>query len=64
MKILQNTHAFSRENVKTNTSYTFRIVTSLRKALNMDLLGIDVVIDSNTGKYGIIDVNAFPSKYF
>lgn len=28
----------------------------------MDLLGIDVVIDSNTGKYGIIDVNAFPSK--
>lgn len=28
----------------------------------MDLLGIDVVIDSSTGKYGIIDVNAFPSK--
>ncbi|XP_063843023.1 inositol-tetrakisphosphate 1-kinase-like isoform X1 [Scylla paramamosain] len=38
-----------------------RIVTNLREALNMDLLGIDVVIDSNTGKYGIIDVNAFPS---
>ncbi|XP_050711557.1 inositol-tetrakisphosphate 1-kinase-like isoform X3 [Eriocheir sinensis] len=38
-----------------------RIVTSLREALNMDLLGIDVIIDSNTGKYGIIDVNAFPS---
>lgn len=38
-----------------------RIVASLREALNMDLLGIDVIIDSNTGKYGIIDVNAFPS---
>ncbi|XP_069175213.1 inositol-tetrakisphosphate 1-kinase isoform X2 [Procambarus clarkii] len=38
-----------------------RIVTNLREALNMDLLGIDVVIDSSTGKYGIIDVNAFPS---
>ncbi|KAK7081769.1 Inositol-tetrakisphosphate 1-kinase, partial [Halocaridina rubra] len=37
-----------------------RIVTLLRETLNMDLLGIDVVIDSNTGKYGIIDVNAFP----
>lgn len=44
-------------------SNTFRIVTNLREALNMDLLGIDVVIDSNTGKYGIIDVNAFPSKF-
>ena len=41
---------------------TFRIVTNLREALDMDLLGIDVIIDSNTGKYGIIDVNAFPSK--
>ncbi|KAG7177571.1 Inositol-tetrakisphosphate 1-kinase-like 1, partial [Homarus americanus] len=38
-----------------------RIVVDLRNALNMDLLGIDVVIDSSTGKYGIIDVNAFPS---
>lgn len=38
-----------------------RIVTRLCEALNMDLLGIDVVIDSSTEKYGIIDVNAFPS---
>lgn len=30
----------------------------------MDLLGIDVVVDSASGKYGIIDVNAFPSKQF
>ena len=29
----------------------------------MDLLGIDVVVENATGKYGIIDVNAFPSKY-
>ncbi|KAK3880195.1 hypothetical protein Pcinc_007667 [Petrolisthes cinctipes] len=38
-----------------------RIVTTLREALQMDLLGIDVVVDSSSGKYGIIDVNAFPS---
>ncbi|XP_066989477.1 inositol-tetrakisphosphate 1-kinase-like isoform X3 [Macrobrachium rosenbergii] len=38
-----------------------RIVSLVREALNMDLLGIDVVVESSTGKYGIIDVNAFPS---
>lgn len=38
-----------------------RIVTVLRDELKMDLLGIDVVIESSTGRYGIIDVNAFPS---
>lgn len=54
---------FKSKIIKVNTLNTFRIVTSLREVLNMDLLGIDVVIDSSTGKYGIIDVNPFPSKY-
>lgn len=33
---------------------------SLRKAFEMDLLGIDVIIEKDSGKYWIIDVNAFP----
>ncbi|CAH0560710.1 unnamed protein product [Brassicogethes aeneus] len=33
---------------------------SIRQAFGMDLLGIDVIICNETGKYGIIDVNAFP----
>ncbi|XP_018021729.1 inositol-tetrakisphosphate 1-kinase-like [Hyalella azteca] len=37
------------------------IVDVVGKSLNMDLLGIDVVIDSQSGHYAIIDVNPFPS---
>lgn len=36
------------------------IANTLRKAFGMDLLGADVVIDKSTGKYAIIDVNAYP----
>ncbi|KAF7272178.1 inositol-tetrakisphosphate 1-kinase-like isoform X2 [Rhynchophorus ferrugineus] len=36
------------------------IANTLRKSFGMDLLGIDVVIDKSTGRYGIIDVNAYP----
>ncbi|XP_031340666.1 inositol-tetrakisphosphate 1-kinase-like isoform X2 [Photinus pyralis] len=37
-----------------------KIASTIRKAFNMDLLGIDVVIENFTGKYAIIDVNAYP----
>ncbi|KAK4886343.1 hypothetical protein RN001_002614 [Aquatica leii] len=37
-----------------------KIASTLRKAFGMDLLGIDVVIENFTGKYAIIDVNAYP----
>ncbi|XP_023014684.1 inositol-tetrakisphosphate 1-kinase isoform X2 [Leptinotarsa decemlineata] len=36
------------------------IATTLRKAFGMDLFGVDVVIEKSTGKYAIIDVNAYP----
>lgn len=39
-----------------------RIVYVVQESLAMDLLGIDVVIDSNTEHYAIIDVNPFPSE--
>ncbi|XP_022903430.1 inositol-tetrakisphosphate 1-kinase-like [Onthophagus taurus] len=32
----------------------------VRKNFEMDLLGIDVVIENTTGRYAIIDVNAYP----
>ena len=37
-----------------------RIVSTLRKELKMSLFGIDVVIENGSGRYGIIDINAFP----
>lgn len=36
------------------------IVTTIRKELGMSLLGIDVIIENGTGKYAIIDINAYP----
>ena len=37
-----------------------RIVSTLRTELGMSLFGIDVVIANGSGRYGIIDINAFP----
>ncbi|KAL1506715.1 hypothetical protein ABEB36_006026 [Hypothenemus hampei] len=36
------------------------IANILRKSFGMDLLGVDVVIEKTTGRYAIIDVNAYP----
>lgn len=37
-----------------------RITGTLRKAFGMELIGVDVVIENYSGKYAIIDVNAYP----
>jgi hypothetical protein len=37
-----------------------RIVYTLRKELGMSLLGIDIVIENGSGRYGIIDINEYP----
>lgn len=37
-----------------------RIVCTIRKELGMSLLGIDVIIENGSGRYGIIDINAYP----
>lgn len=51
--------------VKPNPEILERIASTLRKAFGMELLGVDVVIENNTKKYAIIDVNAYPgSVYF
>ena len=33
---------------------------AVREVFGLQLVGIDVIVDNETGKYGIIDVNAFP----
>lgn len=38
------------------------IATTLRKAFGMELLGVDVVIENSSGRYAIIDVNAYPGN--
>ena len=33
---------------------------AVRRELKMELFGIDVIIDCDTKKYAVIDINAFP----
>jgi inositol-1,3,4-trisphosphate 5/6-kinase/inositol-tetrakisphosphate 1-kinase len=37
-----------------------RIVKVVSDKLGLSLLGIDVIIENKTGRYAIIDMNAFP----
>ncbi|XP_067119909.1 inositol-tetrakisphosphate 1-kinase-like [Centruroides vittatus] len=37
-----------------------RIVDIARQKIGLNLLGIDVIVDNRTGRYAIIDMNAFP----
>lgn len=39
-----------------------KIVKTLRKEIGLLLLGIDVVIENNTNRYAIIDINAYPGN--
>ncbi|BFZ07111.1 hypothetical protein BsWGS_10150 [Bradybaena similaris] len=40
--------------------YLDRLGQSMRQTMELDLFGFDVIIDSETRQYGIIDVNFFP----
>lgn len=40
------------------------IANTLRRSFGMDLLGIDVVMENSSGRYAIIDVNAYPGEFF
>lgn len=39
------------------------IVKTLTSSFQMDLLGVDFVIENTSGKYAVIDVNAYPGNY-
>lgn len=49
--------------IKPHPDVLKRIAISLRDAFGMDLLGVDVVIENSTGRYAIIDINAYPGIY-
>jgi len=36
------------------------LVSGIQKKFGLELLGIDVIIENGTGRYGVIDINAFP----
>jgi len=38
------------------------IVKTLGSYLNMSLYGVDVVVENNTNRHAIIDINAYPGK--
>ncbi|XP_055879095.1 inositol-tetrakisphosphate 1-kinase-like [Biomphalaria glabrata] len=40
--------------------YLDRLGQSMREAMELDLFGFDVIMDSETNQYGIIDINFFP----
>lgn len=35
-------------------------VQGIQKKFGLELLGIDVIIENDTGRYAVIDINAFP----
>ena len=40
------------------------LVASIQSKLGMELFGIDVIQENITGRFAVIDINAFPSKLF
>ena len=41
-----------------------RVVAMLRHTLQMSLFGVDIVVEKGTGRYAIIDINAFPGNIY
>lgn len=39
-----------------------KVISMLRFALEMNLFGVDIVVEKSTGHYAIIDINAFPGN--
>jgi len=37
-----------------------QLVSGIQTKLGLELLGIDIIIENGTGRYGVIDANAFP----
>jgi len=39
-----------------------QLSTGVQKQFDLELLGIDMIIDNATGRYAVIDVNVFPGS--
>uniref|UniRef100_A0A0B7BDI7 Inositol-tetrakisphosphate 1-kinase n=1 Tax=Arion vulgaris TaxID=1028688 RepID=A0A0B7BDI7_9EUPU len=46
--------------IKPDWVYLDKLGHSMRETMELDLFGFDVIIDSKTSQYGIIDINFFP----
>ena len=40
-----------------------QLTKAVQAKFKLDLFGIDVIIENTTGKYAVIDINAFPGEY-
>ena len=36
----------------------------LQEKLGLDLIGVDVIIENKTGRYAVVDINAFPGMCY
>jgi hypothetical protein len=52
----------SRTPIAPNNQILGDLARAVRRELKMELFGIDVIIDCDTKKYAVIDINAFPGK--
>jgi len=39
------------------------LASAVQQKFGLELLGIDVIIENGTGRYGVIDINAFPGIF-
>jgi len=39
------------------------LVSGIQQKFGLELLGIDVIIENRTGRYGVIDINVFPGTW-
>ncbi len=53
---LDNEHATPEIQMKQIQNLTC----GLQQQLGLDLFGVDVIVENHTGRYGVIDINAFP----
>lgn len=49
-----------KEKIPPDTEVLKRVGQDLREVFGLDLFGVDIVIESTTGRYAVIDVNSFP----
>lgn len=49
--------------LKPNLAQLNALSETLRQKLGLDLFGVDVIIECDTQRYAVIDINVFPSKY-
>lgn len=49
--------------LKPDVSQLNTLSETLREKLGLDLFGVDVIIECETQRYAVIDINVFPSMY-